>query len=682
MLDNLFEGLEKVKTKPKKKAKRQISHRSSQASLMKDSRTEERDIGKIPEVKNPERRAKGKRSFSYFCKTYNPNAFYFEFSEDHLEAIKRIEQCVLFGLLFAFAMPRGSGKSTLCKMAVLWAALYAHRFYIYLIAATGEKAKDLMRDIKVFLELPLIQEDFPEVAYPIKKLENISHRCKGQLSEGQNTNIVWKDGEIVFPTIEGCNTSGIRIVCCGITSEALRGSAKAQKDGSILRPDLSLIDDPQTDESARSHSQNRQRMKVINGTILEMAGPGKTMAAMMPCTCIEKGDMVDTCLDRNLNPHWRGHRTKALISEPVNQEAWDKYKEIYNEVLQMEEPDFSISNNYYLEHRTILDEGGIASWLERFKEDEVSAIQSAMHVKLKDPAVFYSEYQNDPQEEGESDYRISTKMVLESLNGLKKNESDDTHNIETVSVDLNDYALNWAYCCTSNKMSTQVADYGTYKGKNGAIWSEEFGITREEAFTTELTYLCKYLNSIYPNAAIGVDGNWETETAFAVVNQLIRKGFKVYIMRGRPHKLYKAPNAKRLIGVERDNCHLQKRDNETKEQQIVFNSHYWHMKTQQGIRITNGAPGSVSVWGNDPKIHKRFADHFCWDRLLGYFVKDGRITYDWSHGVGKFDTNDLFDAVSMCQVLANYLGAGFVEAGQRRKKKQKKRGRVVWTPPK
>ena len=48
--------------------------------------------------------------------------FYLPWSPDHLRAIEKIEQAVLNGDKFALAMPRGSGKTTLCKIAVLWAA--------------------------------------------------------------------------------------------------------------------------------------------------------------------------------------------------------------------------------------------------------------------------------------------------------------------------------------------------------------------------------------------------------------------------------------------------------------------------------------------------------------------------------------------------------------------------------
>lgn len=62
------------------------------------------DIGEIPEVVNPERKAHAMSSFRFFCERYFPDVFYLPWSEDHLKVIDKIEQAVLKGGLFALAM--------------------------------------------------------------------------------------------------------------------------------------------------------------------------------------------------------------------------------------------------------------------------------------------------------------------------------------------------------------------------------------------------------------------------------------------------------------------------------------------------------------------------------------------------------------------------------------------------
>src|SRR5574343_289361 len=88
-----------------------------------------RDIGIIPNIVDKKRREDCSRDLKKFCETYFPSKFDRGWSPDHLLVIKKIETALLHGGLFALAMPRGSGKTTICETAALWAALYAHRKY-------------------------------------------------------------------------------------------------------------------------------------------------------------------------------------------------------------------------------------------------------------------------------------------------------------------------------------------------------------------------------------------------------------------------------------------------------------------------------------------------------------------------------------------------------------------------
>ena len=64
---------------------------------------------------------------------YFPATFNLAWSDDHLKVIARIERGVLQGGLFALAMPRGGGKTSLCIVAALWAVLVGHREFVCVI---------------------------------------------------------------------------------------------------------------------------------------------------------------------------------------------------------------------------------------------------------------------------------------------------------------------------------------------------------------------------------------------------------------------------------------------------------------------------------------------------------------------------------------------------------------------
>jgi len=115
------------------------------------------------------------------------------------------------GGLFAMAMPRGSGKSTISECACIWAVLFGHREFVCLIGSDEGHAMDMLDAIKMeFDGNDLLLEDFPDVVYPIQCLDGIANRCNGQLFKGERTHIGWTAREVVLPTIPGSTASRTR----------------------------------------------------------------------------------------------------------------------------------------------------------------------------------------------------------------------------------------------------------------------------------------------------------------------------------------------------------------------------------------------------------------------------------------------------------------------------------------
>ena len=128
-----------------------------------------RDIGKIPPVKNPERRAEATRSYRIFCEEYFPQTFTLAWSADHLKVIKKLEETITQAMMYAMGLPRGSGKTTLCEKAVEWGILTGVHQFIYLIGATSDAALACLDNIKTdFSTNELLLEDFPDSIYPIR----------------------------------------------------------------------------------------------------------------------------------------------------------------------------------------------------------------------------------------------------------------------------------------------------------------------------------------------------------------------------------------------------------------------------------------------------------------------------------------------------------------------------------
>jgi len=307
--------------------------RRRQAQRNRAATKASQDIYPVPEVEDYARRQACAESFRLFCETYFAAAFHRAWSDDHLRVIGRIEKAVRDGGLVAFAMPRGSGKTTLARCSALWAILYGYRPFVCLIGAADDRAKELLIPIrKHMLENPLLLADFPEAVYPLRALENSSKRQLQQHIRGQLTHVLWGQEKLVFPTLEGqhlplalrqdgheASPSSGSIITTTSLDANMRGQQHSRVDGSIIRPSLVLLDDPQTRQSAASCTQTKRRMELLNGDVLGMAGPGESISAVLTCTKIYDGDLADQVLDREKNPEWDSECTKLVYAFPTNE---------------------------------------------------------------------------------------------------------------------------------------------------------------------------------------------------------------------------------------------------------------------------------------------------------------------------------------------------------------------------
>ena len=421
-----------------------------------------RDIAPLPEVVNPPRKADCARNFRLFCESYFPETYSLAWSPDHLKVIEKIETAVLKGGLFALALPRGSGKTTITESAALWSMLYGHREFVVLIGATESAALELLDSLKTELEVnERLAEDFPEVCYPVAQLEGIANRCAGQLYKGERTRITWTSNEIVLPTVEGSKASGIIVRVAGITGR-IRGMKFKRSDGRSVRPSLVIIDDPQTSESAGSLEQTRKRVRVLAGDILGLAGPGLKISGIMPCTIIRPGDMADIILNRNTHPDWNGEKTRMVYKFPTNMKLWDEYAELRAESLRTD-GNFQKATEFYLANREAMDAGAEVSWEARFNHDEISALQHAMNLKFQDEAAFQAEYQNDPlPEDTQDDTLLSVDEICAKVNGLPRGRIPLACDKITMFIDIQKALLFFVVIAWSDDFTGAVIDYGAW----------------------------------------------------------------------------------------------------------------------------------------------------------------------------------------------------------------------------
>ena len=636
-----------------------------------------RDIGDIPEAINSERKAHATESFKYFCERYFPDVFYLPWSDDHLKVIDKIEQAVLKGGLFALAMARGSGKTSMMQMACLWAALIGATPFVCLIAASADRAQHLLETVKVWLETnDLLNEDFPEVTFPIRALERITHRQRGQTVNGQPTRIEWLNDKIVLPTIAGSAASGVVISCSGMKGSDIRGQNHARADGKVVRPQLVMVDDPQTTESAWSPSQSQRREAILAGDVLGMAGPGKKISGLMACTVIRPGDMADNILDREKHPEWQGERTKMIYAFPANEKLWQQYAEIRADSLR-NDGDGSVATEFYSQNRETMDAGAVVAWPQRHNPDELSAIQHAMNLKFRDEEAFFAEYQNEPIAEKEGEGMLTADEMVQKLNGYQRGVVPLGCSALTLFIDVQQKALFWMVCGWEPNFTGFIVDYGTWPDQRRTFFTlrdsrrtlaqAKPGAGLEGAIYNGLEMLCgEQLGRVYKREdglemkidRCLIDANWGQSTD--VVYQFCRQSAFSGILLPSHGKYVGASSIpfadyKRKKG-DRVGLHWRIPGMVGKRavRHIVIDTNYWKSFVQARLAVAMGDPGALSMFGRDEITHRLLAEHLTAEYCVRTEARN-RVVDEWKLKAVRPD-NHWLDCLVGCAVAASMEG--------------------------
>jgi len=526
---------------------------------------EAQTVPKIPPPVDPDRREACRNDLHLFLRTYFPHSTGLSpFSEDHILAIKRMENSILKGggiVLTCF--PRGFGKTTISENLAIWAAVYGHKRLIPIIGADKPAASDTIDSLKSELTVnELLADDFPEVVMPFIHIDNKSQRANTQKYNDELTHVRWSGDELGFAWIKGDDgeyrdNSGVLFRCLGITGR-IRGMSVKLPNGKKQRPDFFILDDPQTDESARSPAQVEKRMSIYQKSILRLGGHDKMLSGVINATVIEPEDMVDILLS-DKHPEVEGLRIPMLkelsdVHETMWLEDYADLRKTYNP----EDPDgrrlaIQRANEFYLENRIQMDSGALPTWEHCFAaaDGEVSAVQHAYNILIDDgPEVFASECQNDPIASRPSGIEILTPSAIKSTRIMGSAMLPRDTEVVTAHIDVQKNAL--YYCVTgfSKGFSVYPFHYGVYPDqRSGRMFYSDLrqtlrkkyvGLSDEERITHAVRDLLRILHSRTYERQDGfqmklemclVDAGYQTDAVFDGITSF--GGSNVYRMYGR-----------------------------------------------------------------------------------------------------------------------------------------------------
>lgn len=637
-----------------------------------------RDIGELPAVSDLKRREACRFNFRLYLETYHADQFYLEWGPDHLEIIAAVEAAVLKGDLLAFAMARGSGKTAIIRAAALWAILYGHRKYVVIVAASADHGIRMLSNIKTKCETTkLLLADFPEAIYPVKRLGRITNRARGQHYNGEPTHIQWTEDEIHFASIQGAASSG-GVICVRGIDGSIRGlSITRPGDGCDMRPDLVLVDDPQTDKTAISPATVAKYERVFKGAVLGLAGPDVKIAGLVAVTVIAPDDLAERLLDRKRNPACHGRRMKMVYEWPTATEMWEHYKEL-RQAGQQSGEGTDKADAYFAENLDAMTAGCRVGWPSRMRPGEIHPIQTAWNIRIDDgESAFAAEYQNEPlPQSGVSVATLSSSDIADKINRYERNHIPLSCQYLTSHWDVQGEALYWLVAAWEENFTGYVIDYGTYPEQPKSYFTVRTLSKRlsnvskaksaEGALLEGLEVLSDRILSMDYTREDGaqmrierclVDAGFRTDTVYQFCRESRFRGVLMpshgQSVRARdlPFALYsKKPGD--LFG------HHWRVPNVAKKRvirHVMMDTNYWKTFVHSRLATPRGDAGCLSLFGSNPDAHRMFADHMVAE-LRTTRTEKGRTVEEWESPPSKPDNHHL-DNIVGAAVAASMLGA-------------------------
>lgn len=736
-----------------------------------------REISPLPSKIDWKRRLECKNSLQRFCEVYLAPVFYHAWSEDQLICIKKVEIVCREGGKFCVAMPRGGGKTAIVRAGTLWATLYGYKKFIYNIGSTEPKSTQTLNFVKVQLaNNPGLQQDFPEISYPIFVLEGTNRMAGGQLYNGEPTHVHLGTEQLRYPTLQlSAETAqyyrehdpeSVRYVVPGqaqsgagasqafngpvqpgdsspkeeppdgiwitanagviLRSSGIDGSIRGEAEADPItleqpRPDLVILDDVQKDQKADSPLLCEKLIRLIDGAVTGMAGGGRHIDALMPCTVIREGDAADTYLDPLKKPDWQGERCQMVKSWPPGitdfeitfdtpaGKHWNAYAELRRTSLR-DKGTIKDATNYYKENRKVMDYGFTVSWVQRFDtRSEISAQQHAMNLRLQLGQMFLPEYQNIGRRLVEvSDILITAKQLATKTIACKRGQVPPNCQLIGAHIDVQDEIMFWLVMASDHDYNATVIDYGTWPEVKTAYytkaqcnsWSmvtqaffEKFPQHKKKAYRTSTGKVRAPLEpKIYWSLGqtvnlllsktyirqdstkkqmkidrVGVDTRWgqASETIKRFIREAGIDKLVPYYGQAFPPTNNQLEDYERREGWWFENM----QHANVREPKWVMRPNpdgMWYMAADVNrlkdfvfgrLATPLGAPGGYTLHDAPEEYHELFAHHVCSSEYPEPVTARGRTKNQWKVREGSAFDNDYLDCIAGVTAILSSLGA-------------------------
>jgi len=606
---------------------------------------------------DPKRRIRLEKDTPKWLRHYmGARAFPAPFSDGHLEIIDNAERSALDGTGAAAAAPRGEGKTTILRgVAVSLVARRMVRFPVLAGWIKSQADEAFACWLRMVSESPEFAADYPEICQPFEvSIHNHALR-----------NLTWADtGEKIGAALRSVHKVMILPDSIGaIAARSVQSDAKGLNvtlpDGTVLRPDLLLLDDAQDVAQADNAVAVAKTVDVIENVFMGLAGPQTRLTTFAACTIEAEGDVSCHLLKR---PGFRSVITSRIATWPGGESggdwpakkddaqrvAWDEWRRVLLDEGQRK------ANTYYRKRRKMMIDGMRVSWIHRYdKTRDVDAYDAAMRDYYdKGPDVFSRAQQNNPITHESTVYDLTPALIQSRTSECEPQELPPWAKVVVVASDLNHYGIHTESVGMGNDQTAAVLWYGRYDcDGHGIVAPNEPESEAKRAMFEALVAHGLQLRDLRNRPGLWViDAGYMPDVVARYIQQHgARLGFPVQAMRGYSADKYR-PFGKNVIGKPGEQWH--RTESTVAGRFIAANMDYWREVGQRAWLGSIDAPGSVSLYRGH---HREFAEQASRERLREKLYGAMGPVWRWTAAPGWRDWGDTH---TMCYVAASVCGIG------------------------
>lgn len=607
--------------------------------------------------------------------------FTYEFTIQQREMVLAIRGAIVAGGDQSLAASRGEGKTTLFERMLLKATLTGEVGFAVLFAATGSAAQDSLESIKWEIENnERLREDYPEVCVPVAALENTPNRAHYQVVSGFRhdngkpykavpSKFSWCGQEIYFPSVPGSPSRGAIIATRGLDS-AVRGLKKKGR-----RVDVAGIDDPDTEDTARSEEQAKKLEDRIDRAIAGLGGQKRRVSRVMLTTLQNRTCVSYRFTSPKDKPSWKGRRFRFLVQPPKRVDLWEEYVDLQKTDW---EQGTALAHEHYVANRAAMEEGAVVANPNRYMPGELSALQHYYNeVARIGPEAVATEYDNDPPEQtGVVESGISAPKIQRRLSGYARSIVPPGCTLVTSGIDVRKRELHRVVKAWKPDATNYVIDYGvTYT--HGTVRNSDEGL--EQAIYNAIVELFEqseespYIRQdgeIVPVAMTLIDSGYQ---APAIYNACRALGLSVYPAKGHGKSngcatLSFSEASKRTLNRKPGDGWFQERKPERGVADVWVthcDTDRWKGFDHARWMTPEGKPGAAYLFGEmtaeeaaaietriprEGRAHAEYADHICAEIEVEEIVK-GVLKRYWRPSPRK-QANHFLDASYLADVAA------------------------------